>query len=369
MYINRNSDANDAGGAIPQDLAQGLKSKFGDFLTDVEPAETDEDEGGEGGEGDGDEGKNKPNDKSTTTTDDGNTGDDDGAGDNGDGDDNSTPLSYLANVYGIDLEADEDFKDLNLADDSIDAIKSFYDKRETKVKQAAVQELFEAAPVIKDLIEHLENGGSISTWKEEQVTKEFKLEFAADDIDGKAAFMIQVYKDKGISEKRAKLLVEALKDDNELDGEVEKEASAIKQQREQSVADKKKAEQAAYQQEIENTKKVVETVSGIVKKGALINGFVIPEQERKDFNQFILSDKLTEKYEALSYEQRLFMDYMLFKDFKVKALEAKQVATTTNNKPRVTLKSNSGEGNSGSKKDPKQISFEELKALSSKIKS
>jgi len=360
MYINRNTDAGNEGGAIPTSLADGLKEKFASSFAEVETDESD-DEGGKGseeGEADSGEGNSiEPKGKQENNK---GKGDDDGEHEE------DSPLSYLAKQYGVDLEEDEDFKDLDLSDDSVDTIKTFFDKRENKVKQQAINELFEAAPVVKDLIEHLQKGGTISTWKEEQQVKEFNLTFEEDDIEGKSNFLIDVYKQKGLTEKRAKLLVEALKDDDELDSEVEKEIKTIKTTREKEVLAKKQKEEDDWKAEQKAIAETVEKVSNIVKKGTLINNFVIPEQERKQFNEFILSEDLSNKYEKLSYEQRLFMDYMVFKDFKLKALESKAAAPSTRgNKPRVTLKSG---GSSGSGKKDDGLSLEDLKALSQKLR-
>lgn len=355
MYkINRNLDGKE-GGAIPSSLEEGLKNRFASSLIDVS-SDGDGDDGGEGDEGD--EGDNKnPNSSGTPPQKPENNNN------NNVDDDSDTPLSYLTKAYGINVEEDDDFKDLDLSDDSIDAIKTFYDKREGKVKQEAIKELFDSAPIVKDLIEHLQNGGSISTWKEEQQVREFNLNFEEDDVDGKSDFMIEVYRQRGISEKRAKLLVEALKDDNELDLEVEKEVKAIKDSREKEVNFKKEQEQKLFLEQQKEIEETVKTVSNIVKQGKLTNGYVIPESERKEFNQFILSESLSDKYEKLNFEQRLFLDYLVFKDFKIKALESRQQPNQPN-VTRVKLKSEGGGGSGGRKGD--SLSLSELKVLMNK---
>jgi hypothetical protein len=359
MYtINRNSDVNE-GGAIPSSLAEGLKSKFASSLVDVELEEdndVDDDDEDNEGSNQGNTGKSNVSTTSQSKNQSGNNNDDD----NDDDSDVSSPLSYLAKTYGINIEEDEDFKDLDLNDDSIDTIKKFYDKREEKVKQSAVNELFEAAPIVKDLIEHLQKGGSISTWKEEKAIDEMDLSFEDKSDEEKTQFLIDVYKQKGISERRAKLLIEALKDDDEFEDEVEKEANRIKQALSEKINAKKQAEYEEQQRRQKEIEETVKTVTDIVKKGKLVNNYVIPESERKEFNNFILSEELGKKYQNLTYEQRLFLDYLIFKDFKIKGLENKQIQQSAGS-PRVKLKSEGG----GSGKN-NSITLSELKLLMSK---
>lgn len=368
VLINRNAGEGDGGGSsyLSNETTEAFKNRFGDSL--IDPNEEQKDEGGKGDNGGAGDNKGEINEGESSN---GSKKDDDkGAGGEGSGDNDSagnnsssTPLSYLVSKYGVDLENDEDYKDLDLTDDSIEAIEKFYGKREEKVKLSAVQEFMEEVPEVKDLVEHLTKGGSIKTWKQQQEAKELSIEFDKDDIDGKANFMLEVYKAKGIPEKRAKLLVEALKDDNELDSELETEVTAIKADRKQKadLDAKREIEQAEAARKA--NEEVVTKISGIVKQGKLVNDYVIPESDRKTFNEFIFSEELPKRYETLNYEQRLMIDYIIFKDFKIKALETKIVDNSGVNKTKVRIGS-SGDGGSGAGSKDNSISLAELKRMS-----
>ena len=256
----------------------------------------------------------------------------------------------------------EDFEDIDIKDDSVEGIKKFYDKRDELVKEAAKKEFLSTDPDIEDLIKHKQEGGSIETWKAKKQAAEFNLEFKADDIDGKSNFLVDVYKQKGLSEKRAKLLVEGLKDDDELDAEVEKEAGAIKVYLQQQADQRIAAEKEVARIEQEEITKTVTQVNSIIKEGNLQN-LVIPETDRKAFNEFVLSEKLTEKHEKLTLQQRLFIDYLVYKDFKVKGIE-KQVATSSNKQtPRVRMSATTG-GDGGT--EGKEWTLDELRAKTNK---
>lgn len=370
VTINRNTGEGDSGGAtniLSNEATEAFKNRFGGNLIDPNSDDNDYkgDDNGDAGDdkGEGDKGREEGDSKNKKDGKEGNNGEGSG-GDDGSGDSNSsTPLSYLVNKLGINLEEDEDFKDLDLEDDSIEAIEKFYGKREEKVKLNAVQEFIEEVPEVKDLIEHLTKGGSVKTWKQEQEAKELNIVFEKDDIDGKAAFMVEIYKNKGIPEKRAKLLVEALKDDNELDTEVDKEVETIKTSEQKKAAADKQREQQEFLENQARNKEVIEKVSGIVKQGKLVNNYVIPDTDKKAFNEFIFSEAISKKYETLSYEQRLMLDYIIFKDFKIKALETKIVDNSGVNKPRVRLSGGDGGSGSGGNKD-NSITLADLKRMS-----
>jgi hypothetical protein len=283
-------------------------------------------------------------------------GDKGDAGEDGDGDaggDEPTPISHLIKQYGYKVE---DFADIDIKDDSVEGIKKFYDKRDLLIKETARKEFLGEDPDIEDLIAHKQAGLSIESWKAKKEAESFKLEFEADDVEGKANFLTTVYVNRGVPEKRAKLLVEAIKDDNELDAEVAKETTTIKASLQQQADAKIESEKAALAKEAEDTLKVVNQVNSIIKEGNLDN-LIIPETDRKAFNEFVLSEKLTEKHEKLTLQQRLFIDYLVYKDFKVKGIE-KQVAKATGT-PRVRMTATAGEGNDNGAKEWK--SLDELK--------
>lgn len=276
-----------------------------------------------------------------------------GEGDEGEGDEPKTPIAALIKDYGYTVE---DFKDVDITDDSIEGIKKFNSIRDNLVKTAAVKELFEADPDLQDLLDHKKQGLSIDSWKQKKQAETFNIEFKEEDIDEMSDFMTKVYVGKGINEKRAKILVEGLKDDNELYSESKKEAAEIKENINKNADARIKAEKAEIAANEEENKKVVAQVTSIIKEGNLDN-VIIPEAERKDFGTFLLGDKLIEKHEKLTLKQRMLLDYIVYKDFKVKGLEKvieKQAAS-----PRVRLGATGGGSGEGGT-DGKEWKFDEL---------
>jgi hypothetical protein len=348
---------------IGKEAESSILEKFGSSIVEIEPAGNEggegQGDGGEGGEGSGGDGDNTGDEgqgNNTTTTTTTTTAADDN---NSSGDDLSTPLAILAQEYGLASD-DEILKDLDLEDDSLDGIKTFYTRREEKVKTEAINELFEIVPEVKDLVTHLQNGGSIETWKEVKQAEAINVEFEETDVDGKSKFLIEIYKQRGISEKAAKRAVEALIDDNELNDEVKAEAEKFKQTKLAEATAKANAEAV----ELENTRKqneqIVSQVNGIIKQGKLSHA-VIPDTERKSFNEFVLNgDALNSKYEKLTLDQRLFIDYLVYKDFKVGTLVKAAPQAPDNNKPRVRIKS---DVNNGGKGGAQELTLDDLRKM------
>lgn len=351
--------------AIPTELKSDFMAKYGDKLQDVTDNAGDDNDAGDGGNGEGDNDKNKKpantntNTNTSTDADDGNAdAGDAGDGGSAEGDEPSTPLTILAKQYGYDVK-DELFKDLDLEDDSIETITEFYNRREELVKQSAVNELVETLPEVGDLISHLQKGGSVETWKEVKQAEALKLEFAKEDMDGKSKFLTAVYKERGLSEKAAKRAIEALIDDNELDAEVETYATKYKETAAETAKTKAEAELKAAALAEENMRKTVTQVTNIVKSGKLSNA-VIPDTERKSFNEFVLSEKRDEAFEALTLDQQLFIDYMVFKGFKVQGLVKTEAAKPDPKRVTIKSKGSSGDG----KGNGKELTLEDLRKLS-----
>lgn len=340
--------------AIPTEAKADFMAKYGSSMQDVETTDDDEGDGSENPEG-ADKGDDKSNSnpagnqKPDNNTDDNN---------NGNEDEPETPLAILAKQYGYDAK-DEIFKDLDLEDDSIETITEFYNRREAVVQQSAINELFETIPEVKDLVTHLQQGGTVATWKEVKQAEEFNLDFAKEDIEGKTKFLMNVYKEKGLSEKAAKRAIEALIDDDELDSEVTANATKLKETMSAAAKAKADAELAQAKKDEEESIKVVNQVNNIVKTGKLSNA-VIPDTERKSFNEFVLSPKLNEAYEALTLEQRLFIDYMVFKGFKVPGLV--KTEAPKGEAKRVTIKSKGSDG--GGNSSVGELTLEDLRKMS-----
>jgi len=330
---------------LSEDVSKEIASKFKlEEVLDIDDAGTEKNgedadgggnEGGEegaGGDGDG----NKPKDGE--------------GGEGGEGDESGeaapkTPIEALIKEYGYEIE---DFKGLDIADDSIEGIKKFNTIRDELIKTQAINELFETDEDIKDLVAHKAKGLSIDTWKAKREAETFNIEFKDDDLEGMTGFMVKVYTHKGIPEKRAKLLVEGLKDDGELVAETKKEVQEIKANLERQAATRAAFEAEQIEQEERDAKETIKQVNSIIKEGNLDN-VIIPDAERKDFSEFLLSNRLEEKHSKLSLKQRMLIDYIVYKDFKVKGLDKVAAAVAANKKvtPRVRLGQSTGSGSDG----------------------
>lgn len=268
--------------------------------------------------------------------------------------DEPSTLKTLLTNYGY--EDDDDFKELDLKDNSVEAIKKFYEIRDVKkVKEIAAQ-ILEEDEDIKSLSEWKKEGKSVASWKAQKEAEAFTIEISDDDIEGHEKFVRSVYEQQGIKGKKLDAIIEQLKDDDELLTESKDFQEKIKQSVKQNADAIAKQEAVKAKTEQELRDKEIKEVNEIIKTGKLANRLIIPETERTTFNKYLFSKDREEKWNKLDTETQLLIEYMLYKDFNIKGVEKKQVvaASSGNRKPALA-------GKAGDSKDIPEMSFEELK--------
>lgn len=236
--------------------------------------------------------------------------------------DNLTPVKSLLKDFGYE-EDDEITKDLDLKDDSLETVKEFYKRREESVKNTAIEDLLEADPDIKDLLQWKAEGKTADSWRMKRQAEAFNIDVKEADLAGNEKLIRQYYEtNKGIKGKSLDAIVEALKDDNGLYLEAKSIADEIKETLSQQAKLKAKQEETIAKQNEEDTKNTLKAIDQTIKKGTLDNRITIPEKERKDFHQFVLSKERDEKWDKLGIEKNLLFDYLLWKDLDIKGLQA-----------------------------------------------
>lgn len=260
------------------------------------------------------------------------------------GKDEKSALEVLAEEYGyVGEDYTKAFEGLDFKDNSVEGIKKFNEKRDPLVKAEGYTELYEALPPVQSLVEHLSAGKGVESWLQKQTTTDWsKYELTEDKPETAENLVKSFYKSQELTDRKVSLIVDDLKDNKELFTEAkdiltklterDKVAQAAIEAREVEATNKAKIAQAA----------VVKEITDIIK-GGVIEGFTLPENERKGFASRVLSDERIKTYDKLSTGQSLLLDYLAeqmvagkplnLKGQVVKAAAAKKTFVVKKNNP------------------------------------
>lgn len=266
-----------------------------------------------------------------------------------------TVIDQLKTLYSID---EGDFEN------DIEGIQKFIDALTPKQAQKVLDEKFTKYPVMKELEAHLEAGKSLESFfnvKQVETSKLPIYKLSGDekkDAETKAYFK-EVIKangaEMGLTEKQISRMIEA----GDLEGSLEEDyQEAVKSWNGRRDAQTQALTQQQEQQKIKEEteqKDIVLKINTLIDAGT-VGEAIIPKAEREDFKKFQLlqDDKGTTARDIaiskLSLEKSLLIDYLIFKDFKIKGLtmapnKVQQLADLNNKRPAPL--NGGGGGNAG----------------------
>ncbi len=232
-------------------------------------------------------------------------------------------------------------------EDSVEGIISFANDIAAEKAKEFQKKFFTDFPEVKDYAQFLARGGKVEDYFKQQSESWTNIKFDDKDEAMLINIVVSDLMKKGFSKEQADFTAKTYKDTDKLK-EFGKAAydRNIKEEKENKV----KAENAYNQtllEEQENTNKYWNNVNQVVNKGQ-INNITIPENERKDFFNYIgiaVDDNGNSKetLEKLTLEQELFLKYLKFKKF-----DASKLITSMANTLRVkSLRSRVVKGNQG----------------------
>lgn len=273
----------------------------------------------------------------------------------------ATIIDTLRTQYGIE----------DALDNNIEGVQSLIEKVSAKAKAEAIKAQYDANPVLGQLAQHIEAGRSIESFFEVKQIEANTITLPTLTGDEKKdAEIKQYYKDvikanykqQGLSDKQIGRIIESA----ELEGTIEddaKEAAGAWNGRvtAQSQAAAQKAE-ADRLQAIEDDKKIVTSINTLIDGGKL-NGAIIPQDDRQPLKDFML--KQDEKgftprdyaFAKLTLEQQAIIDYLVFKDFKLKGFVAPAAVSLDSLKGNNPLagNNNNNQGGSGNAAETKPL--------------
>lgn len=284
----------------------------------------------------------------------GNDNDDNKGSGSSDNDGEQHAVSYLMSKHGYNTdEYKEMFKDIDLDSDDIEEIEKFHAVKETIITQKAIQEYLQSKPELSDLAAHLEEGRSLDTWKEKVKSfnwKGFEIEEA--DVETQENVYAHLLKSRGLDDDEIADQIELAKDKKVLFAkatDAQSKLDVIEKQRIKEIQDR---EAASIQAERAAEAKIVKEVETTVLSGN-INGYVLPEKNRKELLQYITSGERERKYDRLPLAAKILVDEIVRNydekegKFNIKGLEVVKAPTRQVNvggkKPNLNNSGKSGE--------------------------
>ncbi len=196
-------------------------------------------------------------------------------------------------------------------------------------KQEGVAEFLANAPIVKEFVEHLQAGKSIDTFKTIKTPTSYEaVEVSEENAEALVRANMAA---KGFKDKQIDTYISAVKDENRLveEGNDAKEELVTRETAQKTAIIN--AENEALRLQAEEDAKTVAQVNTLLTTG-ILNGIQIPKEDLAILKDFIFkpTNEKNEtardiKYNSLTLEQRLLLDYIVAKDFKVTGLQ-KQTA-------------------------------------------
>lgn len=228
-------------------------------------------------------------------------------------------------TYGIKL--DEKY------DNGPEGLKKLTNDLVPKLAEATFIESLNTIPFMKEFYQHVTSGKSIETFLAKNTKPEFETielkdisdtddDVTKDKILGNSRKLIEMnFKTKGLSDADIKIFMDLYeaKGDIVAKGKEAKQELSVKHKAE--IEAQLKAEEQRIQAEEKQAQEVAKQARELVKKGQL-SGYSIPTTDVPMFEKalFDVDQKgfslLDYKRSKLTLEQRLFIDYIVLKDFK-----------------------------------------------------
>ena len=239
--------------------------------------------------------------------------------------DDDTVLNILASEFG-EIELDEEE-----ATDDVQGVINYFKKREEvvmpEIKRQGIKELFQAMPVVEELVQHLSEGYGIESFRAQKQPLEFK-EIDLDEVD--ETVLETVYrnslKEKGTDSEEIDDLVETARDKGKLKERAKSGQDYLKSKYDEKVSVQKEKEKKENKEREESEKKITNTLKSFVTEGKIGNVKLNLEQAKKLENHLFGKDEdgvslRDKRWSELSLEKVALLDYIIANDFKDLGLE------------------------------------------------
>lgn len=237
-----------------------------------------------------------------------------------DGDEEDSVIHVLASVIGDEFELEGEFED---SEEGVKEVtKQIVQKSRDLGKKEGVEILYAKNPLLKDVAEHLEKGGSlISLIQTKQVEDFSKRELAEDDLEAQESMFRSALAYKGLDKDDIEDLVNTAKNGGNLLARAEQGKAFLVDKQKEIIEAQVKAEQEQRKAELQEAKETEDNIRAILGTGK-IHGMEISSDVAKKLESFALTQDAKgvtardTKWNNLTPEQWLTLDLIVMEDFK-----------------------------------------------------
>ena len=234
----------------------------------------------------------------------------------------TTPIPLIDEIQqALGYEFKDETGNVIKFEDTTEGIKQLIDKAAEYKNQQAQQEYFNERPEVRAYAAHLEAGGTKESYFAFAPKDYRNVDITKLDEDQKANIVYDEYRALGISDTKAKTLVEMHKEKKEIDVVAEESLTNLAKRQETKEIEDMKTVTEMRKQEAAATQQFWNDVTTTVKSGKLGN-VLIPEAETKGFLEYLsnpIDDKGTTKHtkdaNGESLELQLQLAYWRYKGY------------------------------------------------------
>lgn len=251
-----------------------------------------------------------------------------------------TVVSEVLSQLGYEFE--EDFEDTS------DGLIKLTKAVGSKMAEQQLDNLFEAHPEIQKHLDYVLNGGKSEEWLKmsNQITDFENIKVTEDDQRTQRAVLGEYFKLKGHDSDFINELLDDYTDTNKLYDKATKAKGALTnyygKKREESIAQEKQQRLAEQQKQREFWDDINDTISNSKD----FAGLTVQEKDKNKFFDYLTKtnqEGVTERelaHKKSTTEQKLAIDYLMFKGFNLKDIIAKKAKTANAQSLRKKIKSN-----------------------------
>lgn len=251
-----------------------------------------------------------------------------------------TVVSEVLSQLGYEFE--EDFEDTS------DGLIKLTKAVGGKMAEQQLDSLFEAHPEIQKHLDYVLNGGKSEEWLKmsNQITDFEGIKVTEDDQRTQRAVLGEYFKLKGHDSDFINELLDDYTDTNKLYDKATKAKGALTnyygKKREESIANEKQMRIAEQQKQRDFWDDINDTISNSKD----FAGLTVQEKDKNKFFDYLTKtnqEGVTERelaHKKSTTEQKLAIDYLMFKGFNLKDIIAKKAKTANAQSLRKKIKSN-----------------------------
>lgn len=247
-------------------------------------------------------------------------------------DDEDSVIHLMASSFK-DIELEGEFEDSE--EGLINVTKFIVAKKEEAAEIRGVENFLAKKPILKDISDHLDAGGSlISLIQSKQVEDFASIKLVEDDVTGLEKMYKQALLVKGVEEDEVEGLINAAKDSGQLFTRATKSQEFLTAKQKEVVDAQVAAEKKEFEAEKVRQASVIKQIGEVITSGKINSIAITPDQGKRlnDFTTKQDSQGRTErdkKYDSLTLEQWMALDLIVMENFSpLTGIKEKDIPTS-----------------------------------------